>query len=146
MPASKKPRQKKSSPRASKGQHEVLPARRAIERFMSELSGRRSDDAIAEAQQVMYSAWNQPSSRARISLARKALAVSPLCPDAYVLLAGEDAKSADQALEYYRKGVEVGEQALGAKGCREYAGHFWGFLETRPYMRARAGLAAILFS
>jgi tetratricopeptide (TPR) repeat protein len=144
MPASKKPRQKKSSPRSSKGQHEVLPGRRAIERFMSELSGRRADDAIAEAQQVMYNAWDQPSSRARISLARKALAVSPLCADAYVLLAEEDAKSADQALEFYRKGVEVGEQALGAKGFREYAGHFWGFLETRPYMRARAGLADAL--
>jgi tetratricopeptide (TPR) repeat protein len=143
MPASKKPRQKNSS-RSSKGRHELLPGRQAIERFMSELSGCRSDDAIAEAQQVMYNAWDQPSSPARISLARNALAVSPLCPDAYVLLAEEDAKSADQALKYYRKGVEVGEQALGANGFREYAGHFWGFLETRPYMRARAGLAAAL--
>jgi len=47
-------------------------------------------------------------------------------------------------LEYYRKGVEAGEQWIGPKGFREYAGHFWGFLETRPYMRARAGLAATL--
>ena len=34
--------------------------------------------------------------------------------------------------------------ALGAEGFEEYAGHFWGFLETRPYMRARAGLAIAL--
>ncbi|RUX11572.1 tetratricopeptide repeat protein, partial [Mesorhizobium sp. M2A.F.Ca.ET.042.01.1.1] len=37
------------------------------------------------------------------------------------------------------------EMALGSEGFEEYAGHFWGFLETRPYMRARAGLAAALW-
>ena len=36
--------------------------------------------------------------------------------------------------------------ALGPDGFREYAGHFWGFLETRPYMRARAGLAQALWA
>ncbi len=61
-----------------------------------------------------------------------------------VLLAEEEAKSAEEALEYYRKGVEMGGQALGPEGFEEYAGHFWGFFETRPYMRARAGLAAAL--
>ena len=45
---------------------------------------------------------------------------------------------------YYAKGVEAGELALGPQGFKEYAGHFWGFLETRPYMRARAGLASTL--
>jgi tetratricopeptide (TPR) repeat protein len=39
---------------------------------------------------------------------------------------------------------EAGELALGPRGFKEYAGHFWGFLETRPYMRARAGLAGTL--
>ena len=34
--------------------------------------------------------------------------------------------------------------ALGPRGFEQYAGHFWGFLETRPYMRARAGLAGAL--
>lgn len=48
-------------------------------------------------------------------------------------------------LEYYQQGVEAGELALGKEGFEEYAGHFWGFLETRPYMRARAGLAAALW-
>jgi tetratricopeptide (TPR) repeat protein len=61
-----------------------------------------------------------------------------------VLLAEEQAKSPEEALEYYRRAVEVGEKSLGSEGFEEYAGHFWGFLETRPYMRARAGLAATL--
>jgi tetratricopeptide (TPR) repeat protein len=115
-----------------------------MEGFMSAIGGRRAEDATAKAQEVMYDAWDQSNPRARVALAHKALAISPLCADAYVLLAEEQAKSLEEALEYYRKGVEAGEQALGTKGFKQYAGHFWGFIETRPYMRARAGLAAVL--
>jgi tetratricopeptide (TPR) repeat protein len=146
MPVSKKPRRKKSNAPSSKSTSTVvaLPDRRAMEGFMSAIGRRRANDAIAKAQAVMYDAWDQTSPRARVALAHKALAISPLCADAYVLLAEEDAKSVEEALDYYRKGVEVGGQVLGTKGFKEYAGHFWGFLETRPYMRARAGLAATL--
>jgi tetratricopeptide (TPR) repeat protein len=115
-----------------------------MEGFMSVIGGRRSDDPAAQAQEVMYEAWDQTDPRARVALAHKALKISPHCADAYVLLAEEEAKSVQEALEYYRKGVEAGEQVLGPKEFKEYAGHFWGFLETRPYMRARAGLAATL--
>lgn len=45
-----------------------------------------------------------------------------------------------------RWAVEAGELALGPEGFEECAGHFWGFLETRPYMRARAGIAAALWA
>jgi tetratricopeptide (TPR) repeat protein len=122
----------------------MLPDRRAVEGLMSAIGERQANDATAKAQQVMYDAWDQTSASARVALARKALAISPLCADAYVLLAEQEAQSAEEALKYYRKGVEAGEQALGPQGFKEYAGHFWGFLETRPYMRARAGLAAAL--
>jgi tetratricopeptide (TPR) repeat protein len=146
MPVSKKPRRKQSKPQSSKRTSSVvaLPDRRAMEGFLSAIGGRQTEDAMAAAQDLMYSAWDQSSKRARIDLARKALAISPLCADAYVLLAEEEAKSAQEALEFFRKGVEAGEQALGPTGFKRYAGHFWGFLETRPYMRARAGLAATL--
>ena len=40
--------------------------------------------------------------------------------------------------------MEASQLALGPRRFKEYAGHFWGFLETRPYMRARAGLASTL--
>jgi len=115
-----------------------------MEGFMSAIGSGRTKDATARAQDVMYDAWEQTSRRARVALAHKALAISPFCADAYVLLAQEEAKSAEAALELYRKGVAAGEHALGREGFKEYSGHFWGFLETRPYMRARAGLAASL--
>ena len=31
---------------------------------------------------------------------------------------------AEEALEYYRKGVEAAVRVLGPKGFKEYAGHF----------------------
>jgi hypothetical protein len=113
-----------------------------MERFLAAL-GRRGggDDLTAKAQDVMYEAWEQTTARSRIALARKALGISPLCADAYVLLAEEAARSVEEARDYYAKGVEAGALALGPEGFAEYEGQFWGFLETRPYMRARAGLA-----
>src|SRR5271165_6961048 len=145
MPVSKKPRRKMATkalpkPRATP----ALPDRRAMESFLAAIGGRTGDDTTARAQDIMYDAWEEPSPRKRIALAHKALDVSPLCADAYVLLAEVAAGSIEEARDYFTKGVNAGELALGAKGFREYAGHFWGFLETRPYMRARAGLAHTL--
>ena len=145
MPVSKKPRSKAALRTSAKtNAAAALPDRRAMESFLAALGGRRGDDATAKAQNVMYEAWERTTSRSRIALAHKALGISPLCADAYVLLAEEAARSTEEARDYYAKGVEAGELALGPRGFKEYAGHFWGFLETRPYMRARAGLAGTL--
>jgi tetratricopeptide (TPR) repeat protein len=144
MPVSKSRRKKASPVRPAKtGTAAVLPDRRVMESFLAALAGRPRDEAVAEAQDVMYRAWEAGSARAKIALAWKALAISPLCADAYNLLAAE-AKSADEAKDLYARGVEAGAMALGPEGFEEYAGHFWGFLETRPYMRALAGLAGTL--
>ena len=124
MPVSKKPGRKKSNPQSSKGTSTVvtLPDRRAIEGFMSAIGGRRANDATAKAQEVMYDAWDQTSPRARVALAHKALAISPHCADAYVLLAEEQAKSAEEALEYYRKGVERESRRSGQGGSSSMPG------------------------
>jgi hypothetical protein len=130
MPISKKPRSKtvvKNSPQAS--DPASLPDRRAMESFLAAIAGHRGGDATAKAQDVMYEAWERNTSRSRIALARKALGISPLCADAYVLLA-EEAQSVEEARELYAKGVEAGELALGQHGFKEYAGHFWGFLDA----------------
>jgi tetratricopeptide (TPR) repeat protein len=101
---------------------------------------------LERAQDVMFDAWEQPGRRKRISLARKALELSADCADAYVLLAEETAKSPEEARVLYEQGVAAGERALGEAFFREQAGDFWGILETRPYMRARAGLAEALWA
>ena len=148
MPVSKKPgrRAASASPEPEKKTataRGALPDRRAMENYLSAIAGRNRDEAIAKAQDVMYEAWNRTTSRSRIALAHKALAVSPLCADAYNLLA-EEAAIIAEARDLYARGLEAGELALGPEGFEEYEGHFWGFLETRPYMRARHGLALAL--
>jgi len=102
-------------------------------------------DAIAAAQDIMYDAWDIDDRQERITLARKALKTSPLCSDAYVLLAQETARNVDEAIALYRQGVSAGEKALGEATFRNDVGDFWGLLETRPYMRARHGLALSLW-
>ncbi len=99
---------------------------------------------LEQAQDLMYEAWST-SGRRRVQLAREALALSPDCADAYVLLAEETARKPQEARDLYQKGVEAGERAIGAETFEESVGHFWGIVETRPYMRAREGLASVLW-
>lgn len=138
MPVPKKPH-RKAATKAS----QALPDRRAMESYLAAFGGRSRDDAIARAQDVMYQAWEATTSRQRMALAHKALTISPLCADAYNLLA-EEVEAAEETRALYVRALEAGELALGRKAFKEYDGHFWGFLETRPYMRARAGLAVTL--
>jgi tetratricopeptide (TPR) repeat protein len=63
-----------------------------------------------------------------------------------VLLAEESARSLAEARDLYARGVEAGELALGPRCFKQDVGHFWGLLETRPYMRARCGLAQMLWA
>jgi hypothetical protein len=90
MPISKKPRSKTAFRTSTKAHAPAaLPDRRAMESFLAAIAGHRGDDATAKAQDLMYEAWERTTSRSRIALARKALGISPLCADAYVLLAEE---------------------------------------------------------
>jgi tetratricopeptide (TPR) repeat protein len=119
------------------------PSLQSMEGFLAGITGtgRSRQSAVIEAQEIMYDAWEASTRPRAVALAKKALAISADCADAYNLLAQEVAKSIDEAIDLYRKGVEAGERALGKKVFKEDVGYFWGLLETRPYMRARAGLA-----
>lgn len=148
-----------------------LPDRRAMERVMLEMerfmvrsefkdleqankalrqrfSGPRdaipstASTPIEKAQEIAYHAF-EARGRRRIQLARKALEVSADCADAYVILA-EQTSDFEQARDLYAQGVAAGERALGPRTFAEEAGHFWGLISTRPYMRARFGLAQCL--
>jgi len=99
---------------------------------------------LEQAQELMYEAWSATGPR-RAQLAREALALSEDCADAYVLLAEETAQTPAEARDLYQQGVAAGERALGPEIFDEGAGHFWGIVETRPYMRAREGLAHVLW-
>jgi tetratricopeptide (TPR) repeat protein len=95
------------------------------------------------AEDLVYDAWEATGPR-RVELAREALALWPDCADAYVLLA-QGASSLEEARELLEEGVAAGERALGRRVFAEDAGDFWLIFETRPYVRARAALAAVLW-
>ena len=97
---------------------------------------------LERAQEIVYDAA-EVAGRLRVKRARHALEVSPDCADAWVMLA-EAASSATRARDLYVRAVEAGERGLGPEAFVEWAGHFWGHVETRPYMRARFGLAGQL--
>jgi hypothetical protein len=99
---------------------------------------------LEQAQELVYDAYESDSARERVRLAKEALALSADCADAYVLLAEETARTPQEAAVLYTQGVAAGERALGEAAFEDDAGMFWGILETRPYMRARLGLAQAL--
>jgi tetratricopeptide (TPR) repeat protein len=97
---------------------------------------------LERAQEIVYDAM-ESAGRLRVKRARAALEVSADCADAWVILA-EEAPDATTALERYEQAVAAGVRAIGPDGFEAMAGGFWGHLETRPYMRARLGLARTL--
>ncbi|MRR57835.1 MAG: YecA family protein [Deltaproteobacteria bacterium] len=99
---------------------------------------------LEDAQQLVYDAWEAPTRKRAVELARRALELSGDCADAFCILAELRAQTDEEAIDLYRQGIEAGRRALGKKAFREDADHFWLILETRPFMRAMDGLAVIL--
>jgi tetratricopeptide (TPR) repeat protein len=98
---------------------------------------------LDRAQEIIFDAWETRDKRKRIAMAREALAISPLCADAYLILA-EEAKDPQEALDLYRQAEKAGREALTDEPFEQDIGMFWGLIETRPYMRALHGLANAL--
>lgn len=95
-----------------------------------------SDTPRDRAQDLLYDA-RDTSGRKRDQLIAQALTTHPNSPDAFVLLA-EDEQNMNKRLVLIEKAIDAGEKDLGKKFFTENTGHFWGLVETRPYMRAKA--------
>lgn len=102
-------------------------------------------DSIGEAQQLVYDAWEETDRPRRHALARKALTLSPLCADAWLLLSELRNLSVEARREILTRAVCAGGLAIGERAFRKDRGNFWLILETRPYMRARLALAEDLW-
>jgi tetratricopeptide (TPR) repeat protein len=69
------------------------------------------------------------------------LEIYPDCVDALSMLADLECELLRDYIEAKRKAVEAGRRELGAEVFKQDKGHFWLMIETRPFMRAMAGLA-----
>jgi tetratricopeptide (TPR) repeat protein len=103
------------------------------------MQGRRD-----KAQDLAYEAMEADDAETAGTLALQAIRLDPECTDALHLLAELDHCTTDQFVARLRKTVDAGARRLGRGFFEENKGYFWGLLETRPYMRARASLAQAL--
>jgi tetratricopeptide (TPR) repeat protein len=141
MPAKPRPSTKRTVPAG-----DIIPDQSAMSAFVKRLGRAAAERATDAAQQLMFDAWEADSPAKALALARKALATSPLCSDAMVFLAPVLAASPQDEVDLFDRAVMAGSLALGPKSFAEMAGHFWGFVETRPYMRARHHLVLALIT
>lgn len=109
--------------------------------------GKLEDDMFgpcidSPADEIMIAAWEAKTPAARRKGARKALATDLNCVDAYTLLAIE-AETLAETLALLREAVRIGDD-LFAPLREDEEMHWWGFMGTRPYMRAMHNLGLAL--
>jgi tetratricopeptide (TPR) repeat protein len=97
-----------------------------------------------QAQELAYEAMEADTPAQAARLVEKALDLDPDCVDAIVSLAGLTADSREELVQLLEQAVAAGERSLGKDFFDKNKGRFFGIMETRPYMRARAGLASTL--
>jgi ST7 protein len=78
-----------------------------IHNLIAQLSAQLADgfepeSPLEAAQDLMFDAWETRSAKTRIAMAREALEISPLCADAYALLANEAAKTQEEKISLCR--------------------------------------------
>ena len=103
-----------------------------------------SDTPLERAQGLIDRAF-ETRGRRQLHLIREALALSPDCADAYLLLS-ERSSSPDEIRSLLDKAIAAGERALGPGAVADPVRSLWEDVNTRPYMRARAALAEVLFA
>lgn len=98
----------------------------------------------AEAQELVYNAMESGDEQKAAQFCRQALEIYPDCVDAMNLLADIECELLRDYVEAKRKAVEAGRRDLGEDYIQQMKGEFWLDIDTRPYMRALAGLADAL--
>ena len=94
------------------------------------------------AEDVIIEAWDAETPAKRNKLAKKALELDPKCIDAYNLLSFGSAKPSDK-IALLRQAVEVGDE-IWKPYLNDDEMEWWGFMGTRPYLRAMHNLGLAL--
>ena len=113
----------------------------SILRRMERMMGGAAKGKDREAQELVYDAWEAADGDEAFELLTQAVELDPTNVDGWLGLMDFEPLEAEGRIEFLRRLVAIGDKNLGKKAFREDKGHFWGLLETRPYMRARSQLA-----
>lgn len=96
-----------------------------------------------QAQDLVFEAYELPPAKAKLNI-EKALQLDSNCIEAYEFL-GSMERTAEIACAFYEKGIAIGRQVFGGKYLKEHKGAFWGFHETRPFMRCMQQYSGCLY-
>jgi tetratricopeptide (TPR) repeat protein len=136
-------RKKVGSRKAYTAAAPIIPPQNVAEQVMQSIVGARRDLKF-EAQDLAYAAMEGPTPQRALQLANKALGLNSRCVDALMLVAQLSGRTGEEQIADVAAAVRIGEEGLGKRFFKQNRGCFWGILETRPYMRARAFLADLL--
>ena len=128
-------------PDENPGRKPKTPGPRSLLRSIEWSMASKSNDASARAQDLYYQAMEAPTEEDELVLLEKALKLDSGNVDVLLALWRHETLSLPEDIEFLRNLVKLAETRLGAKAFKDFAGGFWGFHETRPYMRVREMLA-----
>lgn len=121
-----------------------------IRKFMDSVVGKQIPSFPIEvlsfrqqAQDLVFEAYELPPAKAKLNI-EKALQLDSNCIEAYEFL-GSMENSPAIASAFYEKGIAIGRQVFGGKYLDEHKGAFWGFHETRPFMRCLQHYSGCLY-
>lgn len=117
---------------------------RSFDEIGAEYDGLAENNPKSRAEEIFEKARAERLPIKRIALTEQALEIYPGLPDAWCLLADEKAKTCCEGIAYIEKAVEAGRVDLGEEFFKENEGHFWGMVESRPFMRAKSYLGDAL--
>ncbi len=126
-----------------------------MDKILRGMTGKTFDEIIAlagepppeeRAQDLAYQAMDEDDPEEARRLAAQALEIDPFCMDALYIEALEDGEPTEALAERLRGALKKWEDHKGPEYFETHRGHFWGLIETRPYMRALGNLMDLLRS
>lgn len=93
------------------------------------------EEALLAANEIFVDALDAKTRKARLRGVREALKICPECADAWLCLSRELDLSPPERILYIERATEAGRAIIG-DAFMDMIGAFWGYHETRPYMRA----------
>lgn len=91
------------------------------------------------AQEMVFDAWECDDQEA-LRLYESALNLDDTNVDAWLGYLTFLTLNQDDRIRYLKRVIEIAAEVLGEEMLKDSVGHFWGIIETRPYMRARGQL------
>jgi tetratricopeptide (TPR) repeat protein len=107
-----------------------------------DMANQKRDDK-ERAQELIYEAMEARTGTQMFRLVNSALELDPDNVDGRLMLADFRELEGEAYIAELQDIIAGGAKSLGKKAFKEWVPHFWGFIETRPYMRARQRLAEV---